>query len=57
MVDPTSGRQYLLFGCARRGCDRVNTDYQAFGTRRHSYCLGHIPWWVLAIIRLRGTGG
>jgi hypothetical protein len=42
-----------LYGCAKRGCDAMNPDYLAFGTRDgKSWCLGHIPlrarirlWW------------
>jgi hypothetical protein len=48
-----TGRVYRLYGCAKRGCDRINTDYEAFGCGDKSYCLhGHIPrrallrvWW------------
>lgn len=48
-----NGRTWRLYGCAKRGCDTVNLDYEAFGTREDkSYCLGHIPlrsrlrlWW------------
>jgi hypothetical protein len=49
-----SGREYKLFGCAKWGCDRINTDYEAFGgPGDKSYCRDrHIPirskiklWW------------
>jgi hypothetical protein len=48
----TNGRTWRIYGCARRGCDRVNLDYEAFGGRDKTYCMGHIPfrsrvrlWW------------
>jgi hypothetical protein len=49
---PDPGRLY--FGCARWRCDWVNPDYLAFSTRRHNYCLSHIPWYVRLSMRLRG---
>jgi hypothetical protein len=48
-----NGRTWNLYGCAKRGCDRINPDYLSFGTREGlGYCLNHIPlrsrlrlWW------------
>jgi hypothetical protein len=48
-----NGRTWRLYGCAKRGCDRINLDYETFGTREgKGYCLSHIPlrsrlrlWW------------
>lgn len=40
-------RTYKLYGCAKRGCDRINTDYEAFGASNgKSYCRTRrcIPW-------------
>jgi hypothetical protein len=40
-----NGRTWRLYGCAKRGCDQINPDYLAFGTREgRSYCMAHIPW-------------
>lgn len=39
-----NGRTWRLYGCAKRGCDRINLDYESFGTREgKGYCLNHIP--------------
>jgi hypothetical protein len=41
---PIDDHEFHLYGCAKRGCDRVNIDYEAFGTRDgKTYCLHHIP--------------
>jgi hypothetical protein len=48
-----NGRTWKIYGCAKRGCDRLTLDYESFGTRGgKSYCLAHIPlrarirlWW------------
>jgi hypothetical protein len=32
-----------FYGCARRGCDRVNPDWWSFGARGKSWCLDHRP--------------
>lgn len=47
-----TGRVYRLYGCARRGCDRISTDYESFGAGGKGYCLACIPrryrlklWW------------
>ena len=37
-------RGFKLFGCAKRGCDKVNPDYLAFGSGDKTYCLDHKPW-------------
>jgi len=44
---------FKIFACAKRGCDRINPDWYAFGTADgKTYCLHHIPlrsriklWW------------
>jgi hypothetical protein len=36
-IGPT-GRVYRLYGCAKRGCDRITTDYESFGADDKSYC-------------------
>ena len=38
-----NGRTWRLYGCAKRGCDKVNPDYATFGAGDKNYCLGHIP--------------
>lgn len=47
-----NGRTWRLYGCAKRGCDRVSLDYESFGCGDKSYCRNHIPlrarlrvWW------------
>jgi hypothetical protein len=52
-VYKTPTRTFRVYGCAKRGCDRVNPDYQSFGSRGgKGYCLDHVPlrarvrlWW------------
>jgi hypothetical protein len=49
----SGGKTWRLYGCAKRGCDAVNPDYLAFGTRDgRTWCLDHRPllsrvlvWW------------
>jgi len=37
-------RGFRLYGCAKRGCDEINLDFEAFGGHGgKSYCLHHIP--------------
>lgn len=53
-----NGRTWGLYGCAKRGCDKINLDYESFGAQdlfgsgEKSYCRNHIPlrsriqlWW------------
>lgn len=52
-VHQIGGKTFRLYGCAKRGCDAVNPDYWAFGSRDgKSWCLHHRPlrsrlrvWW------------
>ena len=39
-------REHRHYGCARRGCDKVNPDYLSYGAYGKSWCLGHAPWRV-----------
>lgn len=40
-----NGRTFKLFGCARKGCDRISLDFESFKARDgKGYCLNHIPW-------------
>lgn len=62
MKTRTSGRAVIVddkeirfYGCAKWRCDQVNTEWTAFGARRHNYCLGHIPWYTRVSMRLRGV--
>lgn len=43
-------REYRLYGCARRGCDKVVPDYWVFESRGSTYCLLHVP--LLARLRV-----
>lgn len=45
-------RTWRLYGCAKRGCDKVNLSYESFRGGDKGYCLDHIPlryrikvWW------------
>jgi hypothetical protein len=39
-----NGRTWRLYGCAKRGCDRINLDFESFGTKEgKGYCLDHVP--------------
>lgn len=45
-------RRRRLYGCAKRGCDKVNPPYLSFRGGDKGYCLDHIPlryrikvWW------------
>lgn len=44
---------FRLYGCAKRGCDAVNPDYEAFGVGDRSYCLHHIPFLTRMKMRRR----
>lgn len=49
-----AGRVYKLYGCAKRGCDRINTDYESFGAfNGKSYCRNHIPLYSRFILWLQ----
>lgn len=28
-----NGRTWRFYGCAKRGCDRINLDFESFGAR------------------------
>jgi hypothetical protein len=52
-----NGRTWRLYGCAKRGCDRISPDYMSFGTKGgKGYCLDHIPRLVKFKMRLKGAG-
>lgn len=38
-----NGRTWRLYGCAKRGCDRINPDWESYGAYGKSWCLGHAP--------------
>lgn len=40
---PDGKRIFRLYGCAKRGCDRVNPDYESYGAYGMSWCLHHVP--------------
>jgi hypothetical protein len=40
---PSGARTWKLYGCAKRGCDRINLDYMAYGAYGKSWCLKHPP--------------
>lgn len=40
---PDGKRIFRLYGCARRGCDRINPDYESYGAYGKSWCLDHVP--------------
>lgn len=50
--------KYKYFGCAKRGCDKVNPDYLAFESgwprKPKTWCLNHIPKLVKLKMKLKG---
>lgn len=56
-TSPNGNRTWRLYGCARRGCDRINLDFEAFGGRNDkSYCKLHIPLRSQVIVELQERG-
>lgn len=46
-----NGRTWKLFGCAKRGCDKVSPDYLSVGVGDKGYCIDHVP--LFARLRMR----
>lgn len=42
-TSPNGERTWKLYGCAKRGCDRINPDYESYGAYGKSWCLHHPP--------------
>jgi len=38
--------EWRLYGCAKRGCDAINMDFEAYGAYGKSWCLHHPPFRV-----------